>query len=381
VGYGPAQPTEPPVSEAPPIHKRSSRDPGELRERLGRWLRTRLEAPEIESLSSPSASGMSSETLVFEVRFRESGAERTGAFVARLAPDPRDIPVFPLYDLEAQFRVMRLVAERSRVAVPRVRWLELDPSHLGSPFFVMERAPGRVPPDIMPYNMGSWLSEASPADQRSLQDATVAAIAGLHAIDLREVDTGFLEFPVPGATALARHIENQRRYYAWMRDGRRHPVLERCFAWLDANPPREEGPPVISWGDSRIGNVLYEDFLPAAILDWEMAGLGPRGLDVGWLVFMHQFFEGVARMMGQPGMPGFLRREDVAAHYERVSGHALPDLAFYELYAALRHGIVMARIHARRVHFGEVEWPEDVDSVIPHRETLERMLEGSYWRG
>lgn len=369
------------MSEAPPIHKRSSRDPEELRERLTSWLGARLEAPEIAALSSPSASGMSSETLVFELRFREAGASKTGAFVARLAPDPRDVPVFPLYDLETQFCVMRLVAERSRVPVPKVRWLELDPVHLGAPFFVMERSPGRVPPDIMPYNMGSWLSEASPLDQGRLQQATVAVLAELHAIDLRGIDTAFLEFPLPGATPLARHIENQRRYYAWMQDGRRHPVLERCFAWLDANLPGDEAPPVISWGDSRIGNILYDGFEPAAILDWEMAGLGPRGLDLGWLLFMHEFFEGVARMMGRPGMPGFLRRDDVLSHYERVSGHAVPDLAFYELYAGLRHGIVMARIHARRVHFGEAEWPEDVDSVIPHRGTLERMLDNSYWKG
>jgi len=368
------------VSEAIPTHKRSSRDPGELRERLACWLGARIQAPEITALSSPSASGMSSETLVFDVRFQDAGALRTGSFVARLAPDPRDVPVFPLYDLETQFRVMRLVAERSRVPVPRVRWLELDPVHLGSPFFVMERVVGRVPPDIMPYNMGSWLSEAPPADQERLQDATVAVLAELHAIDRHGTDTSFLEFPISGATSLARHIENQRRYYAWMQDGRRHPVLEHCFAWLDANRPRDEGPAVISWGDSRIGNVLYDGFEPVAILDWEMAALGPRGLDLGWLVFMHEFFEGVARMMGQPGMPGFLRRDDVAAHYERVSGHAVPDLAFYELYAALRHGIVMARIHARRVHFGEAEWPAEVDSVIPHRETLERMLDGSYWK-
>ena len=79
--------------------------------------------------------------------------------------------------------------------------------------------------------------------------------------------------------------------------------------------------------------------------------------------------------MGHSGMPSFLRREEVAACYERASGCAVPDLAFYEVYAALRHGIVMARIHARRVHFGEATWPEDVDSVIPHREALERMLD------
>jgi hypothetical protein len=40
---------------------------------------------------------------------------------------------------------------------------------------------------------------------------------------------------------------------------------------------------------------------------------------------------------------------------------------------------VMARVHARRVHFGQAEWPEDQDSVIYHRPTLERMLDGSWW--
>jgi aminoglycoside phosphotransferase (APT) family kinase protein len=358
--------------------QRSSRDPAELRARLERWLAARLAGAQITSLASPSTSGMSSETLVFEVRFRDAGAERTESFVARLAPDPRDVPVFPVYDLEVQFRLMRLVGERSRVPVPRVRWLELDPGPLGSAFFVMERVAGRVPPDIMPYNLGSWLSQAGADEQRRLQDATVAVLAELHAIDPR--DFAFLELPVPGATSFARHLESQRRYYAWMRGPRRHPLLERAFAWLERHRPADEGPAVVSWGDSRIGNVLYDGFEPAAVLDWEMAALGPRGLDLGWLVFMHEFFEGIARLFGQPGMPGFLRREDVAACYERLSGHAVPDLAFYEVYAALRHGIVMARIHARRVHFGEAEWPADVDSVIPHRETLERMLEGSWWR-
>ncbi len=323
---------------------------------------------------------MSSETLLFDVRCRDAGGWRSESLVARLAPDPRDVPIFPLYDLEAQFRVMALVGGRSRVPVPPVRWLELDPAHLGSPFFVMERVAGRVPPDIMPYNMGSWLSEAELGEQRRLQEATVAVLAELHAIDLRGVDASFLDSPVPGATPLARHLEGQRRYYAWVRGPRRHPVIERAFEWLEKNLPTDEGTAVISWGDSRIGNVLYRGFEPAAILDWEMAALGPRGLDLGWLLFMHEFFEGVARRMGHPGMPGFLRREDVAAHYERVSGRAVPDLAFYELYAALRHAIVMARIHARRVHFGEATWPADVDSVIPHRETLERRLDGSYRR-
>ena len=30
---------------------------------------------------------------------------------------------------------------------------------------------------------------------------------------------------------------------------------------------------------------------PVAVLDWEMACIAPRILDVGWMCFMHTFFE------------------------------------------------------------------------------------------
>lgn len=363
--------------------QRSSRDPAALRERLERWLASRLPPgaePRVPSVSSPSSTGMSSETLLFDAEWTEGGAPRSARFVARVEPDPRDVPVFPVYDLELQFRVMRLVGERSRVPVPNARWLELDPAPLGARFFVMDRVDGRVPPDVMPYNMGSWLMDADVADQRRLEEASVGVLAALHAIDLRSVDASFLEFDVPGATALRRHVENQRRYYDWTRGERRHPLLERTFDWLEAHWPADEGEPVVSWGDSRIGNMLYDGFTPVAVLDWEMAAIAPREVDLAWMIFIHVFFEDIAQMAGMPGMPHFLHRDRIAALYEEKSGHPVRDLPFYEVYAALRHGIVMARIHARRVHFGEAEWPTDVDEVIMHRGVLARMLDGSYWR-
>ncbi len=360
-----------------PAPKRSTRDLAATRARLEAWLAERLPAARIAQLASPSGTGMSSETLLFDATWRDGGAERTDAFVARVAPDPRDVPVFPSYELATQFRVMQLAASGG-VPVPRVRWLEEDAARIGSSFFVMERVAGRVPPDILPYPMGSWLSEASPAAQRALQDATIAVIARLHAIDPEKSSAGFLAFDLPGATPLRRHVENQRRFYDWMRQGRRYPLLERAFAWLEAHWPADEGDTVVSWGDSRIGNVLYDGFAPAAVLDWEMAALGPRGLDLGWLSFLHAFFQMIARGAGLPGMPDFLRADDVAAEYARCTGRRI-DLRWYEAYAALRHGIIMARIQARAVHFGESSWPANLDAAIPHAPLLERMLAGTYW--
>ena len=376
-----------PAAAAPPVEmeapQRSSRDPAELRERLERWLATRLPAgasPRVPSVSSPSATGMSSETLLFDATWQEGGEERTGRFVARVEPSQSDVPVFPVYDLDLQFRVMRLVAAQSSVPVPHARWLELDPGPLGARFFVMDRVDGRVPPDVLPYNMASWLLDADRADQRRLEEESVAVLAALHAIDIRPLDVSFLEFDLPGATALERHVENQRRYYDWMRGERRHPIIEQAFAWLEEHWPKDEGEPVISWGDSRIGNMMYDGFTPVAVLDWEMAAIAPREVDLAWMIFIHVFFEDIAQQAGMTGMPHFLHRDRIAELYEQRSGRPVRDLAFYETYAALRHAIVMARIHARRVRFGEAEWPKDLDSVIMHRGVLQRMLDGAYWK-
>jgi aminoglycoside phosphotransferase (APT) family kinase protein len=242
----------------------------------------------------------------------------------------------------------------------------------------MDRVDGLVPPDLLPYNFSSWLSEADPTDRRQLQDATIAVLAALHSIDDATTHFSFLR-QRPGS-ALAAHVAEQRAYYAWVADDLRIPLLEECFAWLEDHWPAAEGPTTFSWGDSRIGNIMYRDFEPVAVLDWEMAGLGPAELDLGWLIFMHHFFEDVAAQFGLPGMPGFLRRDDVVTTYESLTGHSPRDLDFYLLYAALRHGIIMGRIQRRAIHFGEATMPDDPNDLISHRATLEAMVAGTYWR-
>ena len=362
---------------------RTSRDDEVIRQRLERYLATQLgpdAAPRVSAISSPSASGMSSETLLFEASWREPGGDReAGAFVGRMAPSAGDYPTFPTYDMGLQARVMRLAGEAG-VPVPKVHWLEEDPGVLGAPFFVMERLEGRVPADVPPYLAAGWVFDATAEQRRGLQDATVAAIARIHSIDLERNDVAFLEFDVPGDTPLRRHVAHQRAYYEWVAGGDRSPLIERAFEQLEASWPAETSR-VVSWGDSRIGNVMYatEGFEPVAILDWEMAGIGPRELDLGWLAFMHTFFQKLFEAMGAPGLPDFLQAEEIAATYAQVSGHRVEDLRWYQTYAAVRHAIIMTRIHARMVRFGQGERAPDPDDRFPHRATLEGMLDGSFW--
>lgn len=365
-------------AEAGATMKRSSRDPAALRAAIEGWLATKLgpEAqPAVGEIAGTSATGMSSETLLFDATWTSDGERRTEALVARVAPSPHDAPVFPSYDLVRQFDVIRTVGELTDVPVPKTWWVETDPAVLGTPFFVMSRVEGEPPPDVMPYNFGdSWLYHASRDDQQRLQDATIDVLVELHGAASERF--AFLDFDIAGDTALRRHVAHTRAWYDWTTgDGLRSPLVERGFTWLDEHWPATEGPAVLSWGDSRIGNVLYRDFTPAAVLDWEMAALGPRELDVAWLVYAHETFEFLASMLGMGGMPHFLAGPDVVAAYEERSGVRLDDLTFYRTYAAIQWAIVFLRTGFRGVRFGEREMPADPEELLHNRGQLEALVD------
>ena len=63
--------------------------------------------------------------------------------------------------------------------IPAVRFVEEGPTALGSPFFVMDRVDGRVPPDVMPYTLDSWVTSATPEERRVLlEHGTEPAFCG-----------------------------------------------------------------------------------------------------------------------------------------------------------------------------------------------------------
>ncbi|MFC7307615.1 phosphotransferase family protein [Streptomyces monticola] len=358
-----------------PRPRTSTRDPEELARRLTAWLGTRLPGAKATGVTVPESNGMSSETLLFDIEHPEPPLR---ACALRVAADPDAYTIFPVYDMRRQYDTMRLVAEHTALPVPRVLWLEEDPGPLGAPFFVMERKEGRVPPDVMPYTYeGNWLHAASDAERAALEDATVRIVAELH--DRCPVEqAGFLALPGEGS-ALHRHVESQRAYYAWVVDGRpRSPLIESAFDRLMELWPQDEGDAVLNWGDARIGNIIYDGFTPAAVLDWEMAALAPREVDLGWTVYLHRFFQDLTVSFGQPGLPEFLRRDRIESRYAELTGHTPRAMDFYVLYAALRQAIVMLRVAYRQVHFGEAVVPDDPDKLILHHASLAAMVQGDY---
>jgi aminoglycoside phosphotransferase (APT) family kinase protein len=373
------------LTQGPPADlklQRTARDASTVPGLLEGWLAGALPAganPTVTLHSGIDANGMSSETLVFDATWTEDGEQRTGEYVARVAPSPDEFPVFQDYALQDQYDAMRIVGERTDVPVPTVGLFEPTGEVLGTPFFLMDRIEGIVPPDVPPYNWGdNWLADASPEDRRRLQDNTVEAIAGLHAIpDAAEVFAFLDRAAHPGETPLRRNLAWARSWYEWaVPDLGPSPLVERTLAWLESNVPDTSGSDtVLCWGDSRIGNVLYRDFAPVGVLDWEMATLGPREMDVSWMVFAHLVFESITAVFEMPGMPDFLREEDVKATYAELTGVELGDLTWYHLYNAVLWCVVFMRTGIRSVHFGEVERPDDVETLFHCKPLVLRLLE------
>lgn len=357
----------------------SSRDTHALPEQLSQWLASVLperDAPQVTIENGVDANGMSSETILLTARWGEDEQR----LVARVAPTADDVPVFSSYRLDHQFELMRLVDELTDVPVPRVRWIDTTGDVLGTPFFLMDRVEGDVPPDVMPYTFGgNWFADAAPQRQRELQDTTVEVLAKLHAIPDAAQRFSFLaEVDPPGDTPLRRHFGWLKEWYEFaVPDIGRSPLVEQALQWLETHFPTEvaASTPVLTWGDSRVGNVLYQDFRPVAVLDWEMATVGPRELDVSWIIFAHMVFQELAGLAGLPGLPDVLREADVRATYEQLTGATLGDLHWFYIYSAVIWCCVFMRTTARRVHFGEMAQPDDVESTFYHASLLRRLLQ------
>jgi aminoglycoside phosphotransferase (APT) family kinase protein len=361
------------------ILQKSSRDPDRTRADLTAWLAGKLpagSAPAVTELTV-APTGQSSETLFFTATWGdagEGGERQARRLVARVAPRPVDIPVFPSYHMEREFRVIRLVETLTDVPVPEAVWVEPDPSALGTPFYIMSRVDGDVPSDIT-YNSAGWLFEADPARQRLVQESAVSALAALHAAPDPERNFAFLQYPQAGDTALRRHVAHAQAWYDYAVSlAGRCPLIERGLRWLADNWPADSGETVLSWGDARVNNMIFRDFRPVALLDWEMAGLGPREIDIAWLVGGHRVFQEIAGLFGSPGMPHFLRLEDVATRYETATGHTVRDIDFYLTYTAIQWAIVFVIAGLRRVHFGEQAMPDDIQGLILNAGPLEEAI-------
>ena len=138
---------------------------------------------------------------------------------------------------------------------------------------------------------------------------------------------------IPARHLAAPRLDRWADYVDWAAEGDPLPALARAMAWCTEHVPVEEGPPVLLWGDVRMGNLVFgPDRTVNAVLDWDLASIGPAEMDLGW----HLGLEFMMQVLFGDRPPGFLTRDDVVARYEGRSARAVRDLDWHEVFALVR---------------------------------------------
>jgi aminoglycoside phosphotransferase (APT) family kinase protein len=234
-------------------------------------------------------------------------------------------PTFPDYDLGPQALVQNAVAAAG-VPAPAPAVVENDAAWIGSPFLVMPRVVGDIPgpaPFFDPY-----VRDAGPAAQRLLLDQLIDTMADVHAVPWAAAG---LEEVLPGRE-LGQAVARWSAYVTWSSAGDPLPALAQALDWCARHVPAERAAALL-WGDVRLGNLVFDpDRQVTAVLDWDLASLGPREMDLGWYLGLEFMMEQL--FGGRP--PGFPGAGEAVARYEDRSGYEVRDLPWHEVFALAR---------------------------------------------
>lgn len=285
-----------------------------MEEALARYLASKLAASDVRVsglLRVPG--GASRETWMFDAEWTDTAGKRQSAsFVLRKDPPASLLET----DRETEFAFYSAFWGTA-VPVPRMRWLESDPSVLGGPFFIMDRIVGcesatsriiappftAVQPRIA-ENMYRILAAIATFDWQRTPIAQIARIPTPETAWKIELDRwdGILD---------AEAMEPQ-------------PIVKAAIRWLRANPPPPAQRISVVHGDYRVGNFLYrEDGGIYGIVDWEMAHLGDPLEDLAWS--FNQAWHWAKD--GRPG--GIVDRETAIRLWERYSGLRVDPTALH----------------------------------------------------
>ena len=227
------------------------------------------------------------------------------------------------------------------------------PEVLGAPFFVMGHVAGDVPGEDPPYTRSGFFVDAAPAQRSQLIAEGLRTLARVHETDVD--DPGLAMLRTRGGPARcrtpARGVGGQTCGRGW-RAGAPPCSKRRSRGCTTELPP--ETALVLSWGDSRPGNMIWQNFEVACITDFEGAAVGPRELDVGWWLMFDRWMHegsGEARLAGEPG------RSEQRTMYEQAAGVSIGDTTWYEIFSALRFAVTVVQVMNRWVARGAI--PQD----------------------
>jgi aminoglycoside phosphotransferase (APT) family kinase protein len=336
-----------------------------VHDRLTAWLakaKPEWQGLTVEPMDVQLGSGFSAEIFFVDVVYRDEAGPQRRTLVVRRQPQTFEV-VFDS-DLSLQANMMAALDKRGDVPVPAWIGMETDPAVLGAPFLVMGRVEGKAATQRPNYNVEGWLVEMSPAQRGHAFETALQELVKVHAIDWRDGFT-FLDRPDRGAPGLEQYLGYLVEWHGSLKQGRDMPIIDAAIAHILANKPADAEVCVL-WGDPTPSNTMWQpDGSVAALIDWELAALGPPELDMAWWLYFDDLF---SRRFGVTRLEGLPSRDETIAIYERASGRTLRHMDYYDVVVALRMGLVAAGAFDRQVSIGNI--PPDNKSLDNNLMTL-----------
>lgn len=188
-------------------------------------------------------------------------------------------------DIPRQARILRALGDQG-LPVPQVLFSSSDPVVDGRPFLLMEAVNGQRVEEAVRSLSPTGMAEAALRVLRRLQAVPVA-------------QSGIADEAAVSPT-------DQVAYWARLLDRSPAELTSRApqlRSRLEASLPAPTAT-VLVHGDFHYGNMLFRDGEVVALLDWEIAQLGPRELDPGCLCVAAEVvgeFPGSPRWQVSPG--------------------------------------------------------------------------------
>lgn len=240
------------------------------------------------------------------------------------------------HDVLREAQILGALAETD-VPVPRVLGTGVSPS--GSPFLVMERAPGA------PLESEHDARELNPNQRRALGVSVAETLGRLHRLDasILGIDTSTTPY-------LIRQLRRVSAAWERVRHASRHDRdWEAVCSGLSQRLPRPS-PAVIMHGDYRLSNLLVSAGRITAVLDWELCTIGDPFADLAWLLDDWRPAEESTIVMPSPTRAGgFPDRDEMIEVYRDVTGFQVGGLDYYRAFSQWRAASLLEGVRARRL--------------------------------
>lgn len=324
----------------------------QVQARLRDWLETYVEGwsnVRLRPMEVSLGSGFSAEIFFVDVDFDDANGAQSRTLVVRR--QPTDFEVVLGSSLALQGNMMAALDRLKVTPVPDWIGMELNPDVLDLPFLIMGRVEGQSATQRPNYNSEGWIAEMTPAQRTATWTNAIEAFARMSRIDWQKDGFGFLANAAWGAPGLDQYLGQLEAWHRGCRKDRVMPYVDTAIRYIRDRQPTGTAVNVL-WGDSTPSNVMFApDGRVNALIDWELAALGPSELDLAWWLYFDDLF---SRRFGVTRLEGLPTRDESIAIWEAAAGRKAEHLDYYDVVVGLRMALVVVGAFDRQVGIGNI---------------------------